>query len=422
MSQGGPRDPAPLSPAFERSSTPVSSLTLRWPERPADPVIPRGPVPPTLQRIREAVEAGRRLTREEGLYLLSEAPLVELGALAQRERFRRFPEAIVTYVVDSNPNYTNVCTVDCHFCAFYRKPGHGEAYTLSIEQVLGHMRRASEWGCTTVLLQGGLNPEIPFSFYTDLVRAVRREFPDITPHFFSAPEIQQMAEVSGLTVKGVLQALMEAGQTSLPGGGAEILSDRVRRRLGPKKGPVEKWLEVHRAAHELGMRSTATMMYGHLDTAEDRLEHLDHVRALQDEALAKERAGFTAFVPWSYKRDGTVLANKVSKNAGAALYLRVLAASRLYLDNIAHVQASWFSEGKRAGQVGLQFGADDFGGTLFEENVHKATGFVNRTTIEETRTLIREAGFTPAQRNTHYDILRVDEAPAPSDWAGAISG
>jgi dehypoxanthine futalosine cyclase len=321
-------------------------------------------------------------------------------------------------VLDSNPNYTNVCTVDCHFCAFYRKPGHAEAYTLTLEQVLEHVREAAAWGSTTVLLQGGLNPAIPFSFYPDLVRAVRRQFPQVTPHFFSAPEILQMAEVSGLTVRGVLQALRDAGQTSLPGGGAEILSDRVRRRLGPKKGPSERWLEVHRAAHELGMRSTATMMYGHLDTAEDRLQHLDYVRALQDEALAKGQRGFTAFVPWSYKRDGTVLANKVARSAGAALYVRVLAAARLYLDNVEHVQASWFSEGKRAGQMALFFGADDFGGTLFEENVHKATGLVVQTTIDETRLLIRESGFTPAQRTTHYEILRVDEAAAAPAAAG----
>jgi len=408
----------PLS-AYEKSPEPVSSLTLRWVEKPADPLIPRGPVAPDVKSIREAVDGGRRLSREEGLFLLTEAPLAWLGALAQESRFRRHPEPVVTYVIDSNPNYTNVCTVDCHFCAFYRKPGHAEGYTLTTEQVLEHVRKAAEWGCTTVLLQGGLNPEIPFSFYPNLVRAVRREFPQVTPHFFSAPEIQQMAEVSGLTVKGVLQALRDAGQTTLPGGGAEILSDRVRRRLGPKKGPAEKWSEVHRAAHELGLRSTATMMYGHLDTAEDQVEHLDRVRSLQDEAVAKGQKGFTAFVPWSYKRDGTVLARKVPRNAGAAMYVRVLAAARLYLDNIDHIQASWFSEGKRAGQVALHFGADDFGGTLFEENVHKATGHVITTTIEETRTLIREAGFTPAQRTTGYEILRLDEAPAPSEWASA---
>ncbi len=301
----------PRLAGYETSAQPISSLTTRWPELPPDPVVPRGPVPPTLRRITEAVRAGRRLDREEGLYLLTAAPLAELGALAQEARFRRIPERRVTYVVDSNPNYTNVCTVDCLFCAFYRKPGHAEAYTLSIEQVLEHVAKASSWGATTVLLQGGLNPSLPFSFYTDLVRAVRQRFPAITPHFFSAPEIQQMAEVSGLTVRGVLQALFDAGQFSLPGGGAEILSDRVRRRVGPKKGPSERWLEVHRAAHEVGMRSTATMMYGHLDAPEDRLEHLDHIRRLQDESLAKGALGFTAFVPWSYKRDQTVLAHKV---------------------------------------------------------------------------------------------------------------
>jgi cyclic dehypoxanthinyl futalosine synthase len=305
------------------------------------------------------VEKGRRLTREEGLYLLTDAPLAPLGALAQRVRFRHNPEPRVTYVIDSNPNYTNVCTVDCLFCAFYRKPGHQEAYTLSIEDVCGHIERASKAGVTTVLLQGGLNPEIPFSFYPDLVREVRRRFPHVTPHFFSAPEILQMAEVSGLTVKGVLQSLQAAGQFSIPGGGAEILSDRVRRRIGPKKGGVERWLEVHRTAHEIGMRSTATMMYGHYDGPEDRLEHLDLIRDLQDASLSKGQRGFTAFVPWSYKRDNSALANKVKRNAGTSAYLRMLAASRLYLDNFDHIQATWFSEGKRAGQAALHYGADD---------------------------------------------------------------
>jgi dehypoxanthine futalosine cyclase len=402
-----------LSPEFERSSAPVESLTRRWVEKPADPVIPRSAVPPSLERIVEAVDKGRRLTREEGLYLLTDAPLAPLGALAQRVRFRHNPEPRVTYVVDSNPNYTNVCTVDCLFCAFYRKAAHREAYTLSIEDVCAHIERATQAGVTTVLLQGGLNPEIPFDFYPDLVREVRRRFPDVTPHFFSAPEIQQMAEVSGLTVKGVLQSLRAAGQFSIPGGGAEILSDRVRRRIGPKKGGVERWLEVHRAAHEIGMRSTVTMMYGHYDTAEDRLEHLDLVRQLQDDSLSKGQKGFTAFVPWSYKRDNSALANKVTRNAGASAYLRILAAARLYLDNFDHVQATWFSEGKRAGQAALHYGADDFGGTLFEENVHKATGHDVTTTTDEARLLIREAGFTPAQRNTLYEILKVDkEAPA----------
>lgn len=403
----------PQFAGYEQADPPVDSLTRGWHDLPPDPVFDASAAPSSMLRIREAVEAGRRLSREEGLYLLRDAPLAELGAVAQAVRFRRIPERRVTYVVDSNPNYTNVCTVDCLFCAFYRKPGQAESYTLTIPQVLEHIGKAKAWGATTVLLQGGLNPELPFSFYTDLVRAARERFPDVTPHFFSAPEIQQMAEVSGLTIRGVLQALKDAGQVSLPGGGAEILSDRVRRRIGPKKGPAERWLEVHRAAHEVGMRSTATMMYGHLDTAEDRLEHLDHVRTLQDQSNAKGQPGFTAFVPWSYKRDQTVLARKVSHNAGASLYLRVLAASRLYLDNVDHVQASWFSEMKRAGQVALHYGADDFGGTLFEENVHRATGHEVHTTVEETKQMIRDAGFGPAKRTTLYEILESEPAQEP---------
>jgi len=357
--------------------------------------------------VARAVDEGRRLTRDEALYALTAMPMLALGQLAQEVRFRKVPERRVTYVVDSNPNYTNVCTVDCTFCAFYRKPSYvGEdVYTLTIDKVLEHVALAESYGCTTVLLQGGLNPQIPWAFYPALVRAVRARYPNITPHFFSAPEIQQMVEVSCLDVRGVLAALKEAGQVSLPGGGAEILSARVRKRISPKKGGPETWLEVHRAAHELGLRSTATMMYGHVETPEDVLEHLEAIRQLQDKAHAEGNAGFTSFVPWSYKRDNTPLRKWVPRNAGPARYLRTLAASRLILDNFDHVQATWFSEGKKTGQVSLHFGADDFGGTLFEENVHKATGHVNLTTVEETRTLIQEAGFEPAQRTTLYELV-----------------
>ncbi|MGH7726510.1 MAG: cyclic dehypoxanthinyl futalosine synthase [Candidatus Eiseniibacteriota bacterium] len=370
----------------------------------------------TARDIRRAVDEGRRLTREEALHALTSMPLLELGEIAQEVRFRKVPEKRVTYVVDSNPNYTNVCTVDCTFCAFYRKPSYkGEdVYTLSIEKVLEHFELAQQYGCTTVLLQGGLNPAIPWEFYPDLVRAARERYPDITPHFFSAPEIQQMVEVSGLDIRSVLTALREAGQVSLPGGGAEILSARVRKRISPKKGGPEAWLDVHRIAHEVGLRTTATMMYGHVETAEDVLEHLESIRALQEKALAEGNGGFTAFIPWSYKRDNTPLKKWVPRNAGPARYLRTLAASRLVLDNFDHVQATWFSEGKKTGQVSLHFGADDFGGTLFEENVHKATGHVNMTTVDETKTLIRESGFAPAQRTTLYEILSEEPLTAPT--------
>ena len=358
--------------------------------------------------IESKVSRGERLTPAEGGYLMTEAPLVELGALAHEVRSRRTDPRIVTYVIDTNPNYTNWCTVDCHFCAFYRKVGKpaADAYTHDVEGVMTMLENARRLGATTVLLQGGLNPGIPWSFYTSIVREARRRFPEITPHFFSAPEIHQMAEVSGLPIRGVLDALVEAGQRTLPGGGAEILATRVRRRISVKKGGPEAWLDVHREAHRAGMRSTATMMYGHVETPAEIVEHFEHIRALQDET-----GGFTAFVPWSYKRGNTPMESKVPHLAGAGQYFRVLAASRLYLDNFAHIQASWFSEGKKTGQVALHFGADDFGGTLFEENVHLATGHVNRTTVAEIETLIRESGFTPAQRTTLYEILRTGEGP-----------
>ena len=359
-------------------------------------------------RIEDKVLRGERLTPEEGVLLVTDVPLLDLGSLANEVRARRTDPSIVTYVIDTNPNYTNWCTVDCHFCAFYRKPGKGatDGYTHDVEGVMQMMERARQVGATTVLLQGGLNPEIPWAFYTSIVREARARYPEITPHFFSAPEIHQMAQVSGLDLEGVLRALYEAGQRTLPGGGAEILATRVRKRISVKKGGPEAWLDVHRAAHRVGMRSTATMMYGHVETPAEIIEHLEYVRALQDETK-----GFTAFVPWSYKRGHTPMESKVPHIAGASMYFRILAASRLYLDNFDHIQASWFSEGKKTGQISLQFGADDFGGTLFEENVHLATGHVNKTTVAEIETLIREAGYTPAQRTTLYEILKVSAGP-----------
>ncbi len=355
-----------------------------------------------LEGIREKVLAGKRLDRPEGRWLLTEAPLLEVGALAQAARFTRLPERVVTFVVDSNPNYTNVCVTDCQFCAFYRKPGHPEAYTLSVEEVLEKIGSAAARGATTILLQGGHNPTLPLDYYLALVRETRRRFPQVTPHFFTASEIRTMAEVSGLPVGGVLDHLWQAGQRTIPGGGAEILSERVRKRIAPKKGGPGAWLEVHGEAHRRGFRSTATMMYGHVEEPDDVLDHLDAIRELQD-----LHRGFTAFVPWSFKPGNTLLEKWITHYQGPGMYLRMLGVARLYLDNVPHVQASWFSEGKRTGQIALHFGADDWGGTLFEENVHRAADYVNTITVEEITTLIRDAGFTPAQRTTTYDILRV---------------
>jgi cyclic dehypoxanthinyl futalosine synthase len=354
-----------------------------------------------LDRIRDKASNGKRLEREEGRYLLAEAPLLEVGALANQVRFARYPEKMVTFVIDTNPNYTNVCVTDCQFCAFYRKPGDKEAWTLTVDEVLAKIESAVAKGATTVLLQGGHNPALPLDYYLSLVTETRRRFPRVTPHFFTASEIQTMASVAHLSVEDVLDRLWEAGQRTIPGGGAEVLSTRVRTRIEPKKGGPEAWLSVHRAAHRRGFKSTATMMYGHVEQVDDLLDHFDAIRALQD-----ERGGFTAFVPWSFKPGHTLLEKWIKHYRGPNAYLRMLAVSRLYLDNFPHIQASWFSEGKDAGQVALNFGADDWGGTLFEENVHKAADYVNTISVDEIVTLIREAGFTPAQRTTEYEILQ----------------
>jgi len=356
-----------------------------------------------MRAIREKVARGERITREEGLHLLREAPLLELSPLAMTWRYRHNPEPRVTFVVDTNLNYTNVCDAYCAFCAFYRTPGQEGEYTYTIEQMMAQFARARDMGCTTVLLQGGLNDALPFDYYVDLVRETLRRFPDIHPHFYSAPEIQKMVQVSGLSMDEVFARLHEAGLRTIPGGGAEILSDDVKAqisRLWPKATAAD-WIDVHRAAHRAGLRSTATMMYGHVETDADVVDHLEAVRGLQDET-----GGFTAFIPWSYKRDNSPLSRKVMVEAGPNRYLRIMAVARIYLDNFAHVQASWFSEGKKTGVVALGFGGDDFGGTIFDENVMQEAGYYNRTSVDEIKALIRDAGFSPAQRTTLYEVVR----------------
>ena len=265
----------------------------------------------TFEVVRDKVLAGERVDRADGLFLLAEASLLDLGQLAGEVRRKRHPESIVTFVIDTNPNYTNVCNVDCTFCAFYRSPGHDEAYTHSVEEMLELIGRSAEKGVTTVLMQGGVNSELPLDYYLELVRAVRKRYPQVTPHFWSAVEIEGMAAVSGLSLQEVLRSLKDAGQTTLPGGGAEVLSERVRKKISHKKNLTESWLDVHREAHALGFRSTATMMYGHVETPEDIVEHFEAIRSLQD-----EHGGFTAFVPWSFKPGNTPLVKKIPRHAG----------------------------------------------------------------------------------------------------------
>lgn len=357
-----------------------------------------------LDSILEKAHEGERLTPEEGVALLRDGELLDLGAAAEAARYRHNPNPWVTFIVDSNPNYTNVCNVDCIFCAFYRHEGDDDAYTYSVDEMIEKFKAMARLGVTTVLLQGGVNPNLPFDYYLELVRRTRAEVPEIHPHFFSTSEIIGMAEVSGLSVPEVLQQLYDAGLRTIPGGGAEVLSDRVKKKISSKKGTSDDWIEVMRQAHRIGYRTTATMMYGHLERDEEIIEHLDRIRALQDET-----GGFTAFIPWSFKPGNTPLEKIIPTYAAPTRYLQILAIARIYLDNFPHIQASWFSEGKKIGQVALHFGADDFGGTLVEENVHKAANFVNTTSTEEVIELIRESGFVPAERTTLYEVVRVYE-------------
>jgi cyclic dehypoxanthinyl futalosine synthase len=273
------------------------------------------------ETIEKKISEGIRLDANEGMYLLKEAPLVWLGRLASDVRNRKNPRNEVSFVIDSNPNYTNICDTDCHFCAFYRRPKDPDSYTLSLDQVMAKIDRAQKLGVTTVLLQGGHNRELRLDYYLSLIRETIKRFPMITPHFFTASEIQTMGQVEGLSVTQVLERLKEAGQHTLPGGGAEILSDRVRKKISPKKGGPEAWLEVHRAAHQLGFTSTATMMYGHVEEPEDIMEHWTRIRDLQDHSLThKNGGGFTAFVPWSFKPDNTVLQRKFPRRVGPVPY------------------------------------------------------------------------------------------------------
>jgi len=357
-----------------------------------------------LENIKYKIQVADRLTPEEGLWLLKNGTMLDLAELAETVRYRHNPERKVTFVIDSNPNYTNICNIDCIFCAFYRHEGDSDTYTYTVDQMIERFKAAAKRGVRTVLLQGGVNPAIPFDYYLDMVRRTREEVPSIHPHFFSTSEILGMANVSGLSVPEVLLKLKEAGLNSIPGGGAEILSDKVKRKISSKKGTSADWLNVMREAHKLGYKSTATMMYGHLEKDEDIIEHLAVIRDLQD-----EYHGFTAFVPWSFKPGNTPLEKIIPTYATGTRYLQMIAIARIFLDNFPHVQASWFSEGKKIGQIALSFGADDFGGVLEEENVHASANFVHATSVKEMVDLIRSAGYTPAERTTLYDIVGVYE-------------
>lgn len=346
----------------------------------------------------------KRLNMTEGLDLFKHAPLDYLQERAKEVRNHKNPPNRVTFVLDSNPNYTNVCNVDCSFCAFYRKKSAKDAYTKSIEDVMEHMERARKAGLKTVLLQGGVNDDLTIDYYVDLVKVARERYPDIHPHFFSAVELWNCAKVSNISISEVLEKLWDAGLRTIPGGGAEILSERVRLKISPKKMEADGWIKLHHLAHQIGYKTTATMMYGHVEEPEEIVEHLETLRSHQDKI-----AGFNSFIPWSYKRDRTALRRNVKHWVGKDAYFRILAISRIYLDNFDHIAASWFSEGKEIGMEALHYGADDFGGTIMEENVHRATEWICRADHNDMLQMIRKAGFEPAQRDSFYNVIRTYE-------------
>jgi cyclic dehypoxanthinyl futalosine synthase len=340
-----------------------------------------------------------RLTDSEALELLRSRDLLGVGARAHEVRERLAPGDVATFVVDRNINFTNVCVSGCRFCAFYAKPGAPEAYVLTQDQIHTKIQETLDLGGTAVMMQGGLHPGLDITYYEDLFGYIKGNFPTITIHSLSAPEIMHIAEVSDLVVPEVLRRLKAAGLDSLPGGGAEILVDRVRKQVAPRKADTATWLGVMREAHKQRIMGTATMMFGHIETLEERVEHLRRIRELQDQT-----GGFRAFIPWTFQSGNTTLQGD-TQEATAVDYLITLAVSRLYLDNVPHVQASWVTQGLKVGQVALRFGADDLGSTMIEENVVAAAGVYMRATKEELMHVIREAGFTPAQRRTDYSLV-----------------
>ncbi|MGD2079599.1 MAG: cyclic dehypoxanthinyl futalosine synthase [Nitrospirota bacterium] len=339
-----------------------------------------------------------RMANKTALALFKEAGPLELGRMADEFRAELHPGGTVTFVVDRNINYTNVCINRCRFCAFYRDEDHPEGYVLSRDELFEKVEETLSLGGTQILIQGGLNPGLDLDYYLDLLGSIKERF-DINVHGFSPPEITHIAEGSDITVREALGLLREAGLDSIPGGGAEILTDRVREFMSPRKLKVGGWLKVMREAHGLGMRTTATMMFGANERAEDIIEHLERIRELQDST-----GGFTAFIPWSFQPGNTEFQGMPP--ATAVDYLRVLAISRLYLDNVPNIQASWVTQGLKMAQVALRFGANDMGSTMIEENVVKAAGVSHKVSLEEMVGAIKAAGFVAAQRDTYYNLLK----------------
>jgi cyclic dehypoxanthinyl futalosine synthase len=350
------------------------------------------------QRVADRVAAGERIDRADALELYTQAPTPLLGRLADAIRARKHPDRIVTYIIDRNVNYTNVCVARCNFCAFYRPVGSGEGYVLGFDEIFRKIDETIELGGGQLLLQGGHNPDLPLQWYEDLFRSVKARYPSFRLHALSPPEILHISRMSRLPVPQVIERLVDAGLDSIPGGGAEILVDRVRKLLNCySKAAADEWLGVMREAHHAGLRTTATMMYGTVETVEERIEHLMRLRELQDET-----AGFTAFITWSYQPEHTELGGG---EATGVEYLRTLALARIVLDNFDNLQASWVTQGGKVGQLSLAYGANDMGSVMIEENVVRAAGASYCMDETEIVRNVENAGFVPKRRNMHYEIL-----------------
>ena len=348
--------------------------------------------------------AGRRLTADDCTALLESHEVARIGLAADEIRQQKHPDNIVTYIIDRNINYTNVCNVVCTFCAFYRRPGAPDTYVRTLDEICQKIDETISLGGTGVLMQGGLHPDFGIEWYEDLLRTLHQKYPSFQLHCFSPPEIHNIHLISGLDYETIMARLKDAGLYSLPGGGGEILDDEVRKRVSTKC-TTDEWLAVMRAVHSVGLRSTATMMFGIGDNVTHRVRHLQRVRDLQDET-----GGFTAFIPWTFQRENTALGRRIKEEPTGVDYLKMLAVSRLFLDNIENFQSSWLTQGLKLGQVALRFGANDMGSIMIEENVVSAAGAHNRADEQMLRFLIREAGFTPQQRDILYRHVHREES------------
>jgi len=344
----------------------------------------------------KAVE-GRRLTFDEGVQLFDCKDLNKLGRAAHAVTMRLHPEPYRTYNIDRNINYTNVCAAVCDFCAFYRKSADADAYILPREELYQKIEELIAFGGDQILMQGGMHPSLKLEWYEELLRDLKQRYPQVNLHAFSPPEIWHFHKINKLPLETVLRRLKDAGLGSLPGGGGEILVDRVRKELTKGKALTEEWLEVNRVWHKLGGRSSATMMFGHVESLAERIEHLDRIRSLQDET-----GGFTAFICWTMQ-PGHKMADAPA--AGAFEYLKTQAIARLYLDNVPNIQSSWVTQGAKIGQIALFFGANDMGSLMLEENVVSSVGTVHHLTLEEIKHCIRDAGWEPRQRNVFYQLI-----------------